>query len=144
MRRILINARAVGTNDAPTLLKIPDFGGGFRFQVNLVLTRTGITKLLSPWRVKPAVLSVIKDQQILIVRNGGGMLPDRRQAAGCYCERKFSERWKLVPLFRRITQDPLNSACFIIEAYEEIFAARNDQGVVRPVVRAAVDMKPIF
>src|SRR5262245_4176839 len=71
------------------------------------------------------------------------MLPDRWQAAGCYCERKSPERWKLVPLFRRVTQDPLDSTCFIIEANEEILAARNDQGVVRPVVRGAVDMKPI-
>ena len=71
------------------------------------------------------------------------MLTNRRQAAGRERERKFPQRRKLVPLFRRITQDPLDSACFIIEAYEEIFAARNDQGVVRPVVRGAVDMKPI-
>ena len=71
------------------------------------------------------------------------MLPNRRQAAGCERERKFPQRRKLVPLFRRIAQDPFYRACFIIEAYEEIFPARNDQGVIRAIIRDAVVMEPI-
>ena len=71
------------------------------------------------------------------------MLPNRRLATGCERERKFPQRRKLVPLFGRISQDPFDRACFIIEAYKEIFSTRNDQGVIRAIVGNAVVMEPI-
>src|SRR4029077_20657793 len=65
------------------------------------------------------------------------------QAAGRDRERKFPQRRKLVPLFRRISQDPFDCAGFIIEAYEEIFPARNDHGIIRAIIGSAVVMEPI-
>src|SRR4029077_16867247 len=79
-RRILVNAPAEGTIETLIHLKIPDFGGGFRIQIQLVLTRGGIATLLSWWHLEGAVLSVIKHQDILIIGNRDSVLPDRRQA----------------------------------------------------------------
>ena len=62
------------------------------------------------------------------------MLADRRQAAGRKRERKPPQRRKSVPLFGWISQDPLYRTCFIIDADEKIFPARNDNRVVRPIV----------
>ena len=62
------------------------------------------------------------------------MLPDWRKAPGCKREGKLPERRELVPLFRRIPQNPFDGAGFVIKAYEKIFPAGNDQGVVRAIV----------
>ena len=40
-------------------------------------------------------------------------------------------------------KDPFDRPCFIIDANEEIFPARNDQRVIRPIVGHAVVMEPI-
>src|ERR1700730_12688777 len=66
-RRVLIDTPAKGTIETLTHLKIPDFGGGFCIQIQLVLTRGGIAPLLSWWLLKGAVLSVIKHQDILLI-----------------------------------------------------------------------------
>src|SRR5438067_9430303 len=71
------------------------------------------------------------------------MLTNWNHTAGRECERKLSQRWKLVPLFRRIAQDPFDRVCFVIEAYKEIFPARNNHGVIRSIVRCTVAMKPV-
>src|SRR5207249_1721428 len=99
--------------------------------------------LLSRWHLKGAVLSVVKHQDVLIKSDRDSVLPDRRQAAGRERERILLQRGKLVPLFRRISEDPFDRARFIIEAYEEILPARNDQGVIRPIVGNGVVMEPI-
>ena len=79
---------------------------------------------VSPWRIlKNAVVTVIKDQQALIKGNRGRVLTNRWQAAGRHRERKFPQRRKLVPLFRRISQDPLDRGCFIIQTNDKILAA---------------------
>ena len=79
----------------------------------------------------------------LVIRDRDRMLPDRGQAAGRKRERKSPQRRKLVPLFGRISQDPLYRTCFIIDANEKIFPARNDQRVVRPIVSHGVVMEPV-
>ena len=79
----------------------------------------------------------------MISGDRGRVLPNRNRAAGRECQRKFSQRAKSSPGFRRIAQDPFYRACFIIDAYEEISPTRNDQGVIRPIVRDTVVMEPI-
>ena len=72
---------------------------------------------------KTTFVTVIKDQQALIKGNPGRVLANRWQAAGRHRKRKFPQRRKLVPLFRRISQNPFDGSCIIIDTYEEILAA---------------------
>ena len=71
------------------------------------------------------------------------MLPDWRKAPGCKREGKSPQRRELVPLFRRVPQNPFDGAGFVIKAYEKIFPAGNDNGVVRAIVCRGVVMKPV-
>src|SRR5438876_10672023 len=68
-RRVLIDTSAEGRYDTLTHLKIPDFGGDFCVQIQLVLTRTGKATLRSRRRMPRALLTVIKYQDVLIVGN---------------------------------------------------------------------------
>src|SRR4030088_522190 len=94
--------------------EVPHFSRGLCCEIQAILARTRIFASHSGWLLKDTVLPVIHDQKILIKSNRDSVLPNRRQAAGCECERKFPQRRKLVPLFRRISQDPFDRACFII------------------------------
>src|SRR5438477_524144 len=57
-RRVLIDTTAIWAPQALAQIKVPNFRGGFCIQINLVLTRTRIVTLLSPWHLKDAALSV--------------------------------------------------------------------------------------
>src|SRR5262245_31023749 len=48
-----------------------------------------------------------------------------------------------MPLFCRISQDPFDSSCIIIETYKKVFTARNDQRVVGAIVGGTIVMEPI-
>src|SRR4029077_3953337 len=94
---------------------IPHFSRKGSYQVQGVLAGTRIVAL-SPWRIlKLTHLAVIKKQKTLIESNRGSVLPDRCQAARRHPNCKFPQRRELVPLFRRISQDPFDRACIIIE-----------------------------
>src|SRR5689334_17644839 len=71
------------------------------------------------------------------------MLANRRQAAGRKRESILFERWKLVPFFRRVAEDPFDLSCFVIETDKEIFPTGNDEGVIGAIVCGAVVMEPI-
>src|SRR5438105_12201217 len=122
---------------------VPHFSRGLSYQIQAILAGTRIFALSPVRALKKTMFSVIKHQNVLIKGDRWRVLTDRRQAAGCERERKFPQRRKLVPLFRRIPQDPFDRACFIIEAYEEIFPARNNHGVIRAIIGHAVIMEPI-
>src|SRR6476469_9583782 len=131
MRCILIDAPAERAVDALVHWEVPHFSRYLVDQIQAILARTGKVAV-SPWRtLKTTFVTVIKDQQALIKGNPGRVLTNRWQAARRESERKFPQRRKLVPLFRWVSQNPFNRACFIIEAYEEIFPARNDHRVIR-------------
>src|SRR6476469_337438 len=79
-RRVLIDTPAEGTIETLTHLKIPDFGGGFRIQIQLILARGGIAALRSWWLLEGAILSVIEHQDVLIIGNRDSVLADWRRA----------------------------------------------------------------
>src|SRR6476661_2701389 len=129
--------------DALVHWKVPHFSRHHSYQIQAILARTRKVPV-SPWRtMKNTLVTVIKDQQALIKGNRGRVLTNRWHAARRESERKSPQRRKLVPLFRRISQDPFDRACFIIEAYEEIFPARDNHGVIRAIIGNTVVMKPI-
>src|SRR6267378_4520720 len=129
--------------DALVHWEIPHFSRHHSYQIQAILARTRKVAV-SPWRIlKNTFVTVIKDQQALIKSNRGRVLTNRWQAAGRHRKRKFPQRRKLEPLFRRVSQDPFNPGCFIIEAYEEILAARNDHGVIRTIIGNTVVMEPV-
>ena len=142
-RRVLIDAPTIWTPRALPHLKIPDFGRCSCIQIQLILTRARIAPFLSRWLLKAAVLPVVKHQDVLIKGDRDRVLTDRRQAAGREGERISPQRRKPVPLFGRISEDPLNRSCLIVEADEKIFTARNDQRVIGSIVGNGVVMKPI-
>src|SRR5262245_17614767 len=82
-------------------------------------------------------------QEALVVRNRKTMLTNRGQATGGDSECKLPQRRKLVPVFGRISQDPFNRACFIIDSNDKIFPARKDQRVIRAIIGNSVVMKPV-
>ena len=120
---ILVDAATERTENAFTLRIIPNFGSDVCRQVNAVLTGARIPPLLAGRRLELTELTVIKNHKILIKSNRGSVLANGWQAAGCHCERKFPQRRKLVPLFRRIAQDPFDSGCIVIETDDKVFAA---------------------
>src|SRR5215813_1346340 len=129
--------------DAPVHWEVPHFSRHLSYQIQAILARTRKISV-SPWRIlKNTFVTVIKDHQALIKGNRGRVLTNWRQAAWLKGKREFLQRRKLIPLFRRISQDPFDSACFIIEAYEEIFPARNDHRVICAIIGNAVVMEPV-
>ena len=123
VRRILINACAERAEDALIHWEVPYFSRHISYQIQAILARTGKVAV-SPWRIlKNTFGTVIKDHQALIKGNRGRVLTNWRQAAGRNRKRKFPQRRKLVPLFRRIAQNPFDGSCIIIETYDEILAA---------------------
>src|SRR6476661_8560903 len=122
-RRILIDASAKRAVDALVHWEIPHFSRHLSYQIQAILARTRKVAV-SPWRIlKNTFVTVIKDHQALIKGNRGRVLTNRWQAAGRQRERKYPQRWKLVPLFRRISQNPLDRSCLIIQANDKILAA---------------------
>src|SRR5215472_6581424 len=111
--------------DALIHREVPHFSSNVSYEIQGILARTRKVSV-RPWRIlKNTFVTVIKNHHALIKGNRRGVLANRWQAAGRHRERKFPQRRKLVPLFRRISQNPFDSACFIIEAYEEVLPARN-------------------
>src|SRR6478735_3189794 len=105
-RRILVGASAERAEDALVHREVPHFSRHLIYQVQAILARTRKVAV-SPWGIlKSTFVTVIKDQQALIKGNRGRVLTNRWQAAGRHRERKSPQRRKLVPLFRRISQDP--------------------------------------
>ena len=129
--------------DALVHWEVPHFSRHLSYQIQAILAGTRKVALNPSRHRENNLLTVIKDHQALIKGNRGRVLTNRWQAAGRERERKSPQRGKLVPLFRRISQDPFDRACFIIEAYEEIFPARNDHGVIRAIIGNAVVMEPV-
>src|SRR5207249_8472981 len=114
--------------------EVPHFSRDLVYQIQAILARTRVFALSPKRRLKKTVFSVVKHHDILIEGNRGRMLTNWRQAAGWDGKRKLLQRRKLVPLFRWISQDPFDGACLIIEAYKEIFPARNNNRVIRAIV----------
>src|SRR6476620_1578340 len=83
------------------------------------------------------------NQDVLIVSDRDSVLPYLGEAPGCKREGKSPQRRELVPLFRRVPQNPFEGAGFVIKAYEKIFPAGNDHGVVRAIVCRGIVMKPV-
>src|SRR3954469_25699357 len=129
--------------DALVHWEVPHFSSHLVYQVQAILAGTRKVAVSPGRTLKDTLITVIKDQQALIKGNRGRVLTNRWQAARCEGQRKSPQRSKLVPLFRRISQDPFDSAGFIIEAYEKIFPARNDHGVIGAIIGNAVVMEPI-
>src|SRR6476469_9612312 len=129
--------------DAFVHWKVPHFSRHLSYQIQAILARTR-KDALSPWRiVENTGLTVIKDQHALIKGNRGRVLTNRWQAARRESERKSPQRGKLIPLFRRISQDPFDRACFIIQTNEKVIAARDDHGVIRAIIGNTVVMEPV-
>ena len=93
--------------------------------------------------LKAARKSVVMKQEGLVVGNRKTMLTNRGQATGGDPERELPQRRELVPFFGRISQDPFNCACFIIDSNDKIFPARNDHRVIRAIIGNSVVMKPV-
>src|SRR6266496_6536904 len=83
------------------------------------------------------------NQEVLIVGDRDSVLPDWRKAPGCKREGKSPQRRELVPLFGRVPQNPFDGAGFIVDSNDKIFPARNDHGVIRPIVCRGVVIKPV-
>src|SRR6476469_747689 len=110
MRCILIGAPAKRAEDALVHWEVPHFSRYLVYEIQAILARTGKVAV-SPWRIlKTTFVTVIKDQQALIKGNPGRVLTNRWQAARRESERKSPQRGKLIPLFRRISQDPFDRA----------------------------------
>src|SRR5437773_5186387 len=82
-------------------------------------------------------------QEAEVVGNRNSMLPDWGETTGRERERKRSQRRKFVPMFGRISQDPFDRACFIINADDKVFPARDDQRVIRAIIISSVVMEPV-
>src|SRR6476620_8447515 len=122
-RRILVGASAERAEDAPVHGEVPYLSRHLSHQIQAILARTRKVAV-SPWRIlKSTFVTVIKDQQALIKGNPGRVLTNRWQAAGRHGKRKFPQRGKLEPLFRRVSQNPFNGTCTVIQTNEKIFAA---------------------
>src|SRR4029077_9760074 len=129
--------------DALVHWKVRHFSRDLSYQIQAILARTRKVSV-SPSRIlQNTFVTVIKDHQALIKGNRGRVLTDRWQAAGRHRERKSPQRRKLVPLFRRISQDPFDGSCVIIQANEKILTARNDYGVIRAIIGNTVIMEPV-
>src|SRR5436190_14186593 len=102
---------------------VPHFSRNVCYQIQAKLAGTHIVAMLAFGRLKLTLLTVIIKQKTLIKGNRGSVLPDRCRAAGRDSNCKFPQRRKLVPLFRRISQDPLDPACSIIDTNDKILAA---------------------
>src|SRR5207302_7624699 len=118
---------------------MPNFFGGFCIQIQLIFSRARKATLHPLWDLKRAIKSIVKKQQILVVGNRCSMLTDGRQAGHRQC--KLGQRWKLEPLFRFVSKDPLDRARFIIEGDNEILTARDNQRVIRAVIGSVVAME---
>src|SRR6267378_1720350 len=122
-RRILIDASAERAVDALVHWEVPHFSRHLSYQIQAILARTRKVSV-SPWRIlKNTFVTVIIDQQALIKGNRGRVLTNRWQAAGPHRERKFSQRRKLEPLFCRVSQNPFDGTCIVIQTNEKILAA---------------------
>src|SRR6476620_3103227 len=129
--------------DALIHWKVPHFSRHHSYQIQAILAGTRKVTV-SSWRtMKNTLVTVIKDQQALIKGNRRRVLTNRWQAARRESERKSPQRRKLEPLFRRISQDPFDRACFIIQTNEEVIPARNDHGVIRAIIGNTVVMEPV-
>src|SRR6478672_13149568 len=96
-RRILVDASAERAEDALVHWEVPHFSRHLSYQIQAILARTRKVAV-SPWRIlKNTFVTVIKDHQALIKGNRGRVLTNRWQAAGRQRERKYPQRWKLVP-----------------------------------------------
>src|SRR5258707_12622161 len=122
---------------------VPYFSRNLCRQIQAILAGTRIFALITKRRVKKASCSVIKHQDVLIKSDRWRMLTNRRQAVGRKRNRKSPQRRKLMPCFRRVSENPFNCACFIIEAYQEVFPSRNDYGGIPAIVGNAVVMEPV-
>src|SRR5438105_15492562 len=120
---------------------MPNFGGGFCIQIQLIFSRARKATLHSLGDLKRAIKSIVEKQQILVVGDRSSMMTDWRQAGHRQC--KLGQRWKLEPFFRFVSKDPLDRARFIIEADNEILTARDNQRVIRAVIGSGVAMEPV-
>src|SRR6267378_5979889 len=108
--------------DALVHWEIPHFSRHHSYQIQAILARTRKVAV-SPWRIlKNTFVTVIEDQQALIKGNRGRVLTNRWQAARRDRQRKFPQRGKLVPLFRRVSQNPFDGTCIVIQTNEKILA----------------------
>src|SRR5205814_2044475 len=94
---IFVNTATDGTINRLVLFVIPNFGGHFRIQIQLILSRTGIIACRSYGVLKAARKSVVMKQEGLVVGNRKTVLTNRGQATGGEPERKLPQRRELVP-----------------------------------------------
>src|SRR5215813_1710356 len=129
--------------DALIHWEVPHFSSYLSYQIQAILAGTRKVSVNSSRILKNTFVAVIKDHQALIKSDRRRVLTNRWQAVGRHRERKSPQRCKLVPLLRRISQDPFDGSCIVIQANEKIFPARNDYGVIRAIIGNTVVMEPV-
>src|SRR5215813_14113967 len=125
VRRILIGASAERGVDIRWNWEVRHLSRSLCYQIQAILTRSRKVAV-SPWRNiirKKTFGTVIEDQQAQIKGKPGRVLANWRQAAWLKRKREFTQRRKLMPLFRRITENPFDATGIIIQTNEKILAA---------------------